>query len=210
MHFVTTAKLHDRAPRPVVQDPLAVRARLDSDMLMQVFDSDTNAGSAGFVGAVKEIMATTGLAHPALVAMELPQVRIEVIEAANLAEVFTELRLALHAVESWVLNAAALVALDLFNVFRIESVRPNLASFLRTAVLGCLLLLLGHHLRGLSVLLIVTVFARVEEATDLTLQRTSSIVVMAYVHGGLSSNSIYILFFEVKVLLFSADSIKLV
>ena len=145
MHFVTTAKLHDRAPRPVVQHPLAVRARLNSDMLMLVFESDIDAGSAGFVGAVKEIFTTTGLAYPALVAMELLQARVEVIEAANLAKVFTKLRLALHALETWVLNAAALVALDLFDVFRIESVRPNLASFLRTTILGCLLLLFGHH-----------------------------------------------------------------
>ena len=176
---------------------------------MQVFDTDIDAGSTSFVGAVEEVIAATGLANPALVAMELPLARIEVIEAANLAEVLTELRLTLHAVESRVLNAATLVALDLFDVFRIESMWPNLAYLLRSAVLRSLLPL-GNRLHSLSVLHIVAVFARVEELTDLTLQRASSIVVTAYVLGGLSGNFIYILFFEVKILLFSAaDSIKL-
>ena len=127
---MATAKLHHRAPCLVIQLSLAIRARIDRDMLMQVFDSDTDTSSTGFVGAVKEIFATAGLAYSALMAMELPQACVEVIEAANLAEVFTELRFALRTVKSRVLNAATLVALDLFHIFWIESVWPNLASFL--------------------------------------------------------------------------------
>ena len=90
-------------------------------MLVKVLDFVLDAHLAAV--AVEEVVAAAQLAYTAVTAVEYLFARFVVIELADLAVVLAEDDFALLTCLLGRLDGRAVVALDLFDLFRVESVR---------------------------------------------------------------------------------------
>ena len=104
--------------------PTAVAARVELKVSPVVMVSALRLAHTSVARkAMKEVLFASGLAHAAVVAVELVLARVVVVECALGAEVLSKLYLAVDAVALWRLDGQALRALDHLHVLLVELVR---------------------------------------------------------------------------------------